>query len=157
MNTVTLNNSKSLTVEFDRLRPILPIDREFIAKHVCVKLHGEGKVPNGSPFSDYPEKEFWVLDGDNNWFLHFDDCGDDDEGRSITIRHRQPDANHLRTLGALGFALTDMNLILLPSMFADNGPEIHVGSDEPPVKSGLQLIEHLTTTQVDDLLTEAFG
>ena len=152
MNKIVLNPNKSLTVEFDRLRPIHPIDREFIAKYVCVKMHGEGKVRNGLPYSDYPEKEVWVLDEHNDWFLTFDNCGDEDEGRSITIRHRNPEERHLHILGGLGFKLVDMNLILLPSSLVDNEPEMNVGSD--PVSPSVTLTRLAVTTAV--LLLIAF-
>ena len=146
MNNVVLNPNKSLTVEFDRLRPIHPIDREFIAKHVCLKMYGEGNVPNGLPYSDYPEKEIWVLDEHNDWFLTFDDCGDEDDGRCITIRHRDPQERHLHILGGLGFKLVDMDLLLLPSMLVANGPEAR--GNRSAVRSGFTLMELLIAIAV---------
>jgi prepilin-type N-terminal cleavage/methylation domain-containing protein len=146
MNKVVLNPNKSLTVEFDHLRPIHPIDREFIAKHVCVKMY-EGKVLANVPYSDYPEKEFWVLDEHNDWFLTFDNCGDEDEGRSITIRHRNPEERHLHILGGLGFKLVDMNLVVLPSSLVDNEePKMHGGSDA--IRSGFTLMELVVATAI---------
>lgn len=144
MNNVTLNPNKSLTVSFDHPRPIQPTDRELIAKHICaVMLYGGGRVPRGLPYSDYPEKEFWVLDEHNDWFLTFDD---ETDGRCITIRHRNPQERHLHILGGLGFKLVDMKLLLLPSSFADNEPEAR--GNRAAVMSGFTLVELAIATVV---------
>lgn len=110
MNRTNINNHGHLVVEFEKYRPVTIEDREVIAQHVAERLFGIDNVPEGAPRSDYPDKMFWVLDDQNNWFLKFSDTG-----HEITVWHRHADVSEMITIGALAFELERMILVLLPS------------------------------------------
>jgi len=127
MNKTHINDHGHLTVELTSGRPVTMADRSVVAKFVAQRMYGgAGKVPEGIPYSDYPEKHFWVMDQHNDWFLKFSDTG-----ATITVWHRNPQERHMLIIGALDHALEKMLLVLLPSQLADNGPDKHIGSDTP--------------------------
>ena len=117
-NKTIIDVAGRLTVEFiERIRPNTKEDRIAIAKFIAIRMYGEGHVPKDIPYSDYPEKEFWVLDEHNDWFLQFKD-----DNSGVVIHHRNPEERHMQILGGLAHSLSRMTLIMLPSQLVHNPP-----------------------------------